>query len=191
MAKTFLQLLDSIKSECRIKASDNLDEWVKDVINQELKTLCANAEYPELLVPNVVLTIASDEQSVYALPVGVRQIVAVEYSYDADNPSWRPLGMRNSYAPSLTIGSPLWFFRAGNNLHLFPYSHVTTDAALRITYYKQVTALVADGDVIELTDLEEPLIQRVTARVLRYHKDRGDSDATARDAVIAETRVVQ
>lgn len=189
--KTFIQLLDTIKAECRIKASDNLDEWVKDVINQELRTLCANAEYPELLVPFATVAITSDAQSLFALPVGVRQIVAVEYAQDGVDPHWRPLSLRNSYIVSMVSGTPNWYFRAGNNLYVFPYSLITTTHALRISYYKTVTSLVADGDLIEVPDLEEPLIQRVIARVLRYHKDRGDAQATAVDAVGAETRVVQ
>lgn len=190
MAKTFLEILTSVKNECRVKASDNLDDWIKDVINQELRLLCANAEYPELLVPNAPLTIASAEQSQFALPVGVRQIVAVEFALDGTTPSWRPLVQRNAWATSLTIGNPNWWYRAGNSIHVFPYTSIVTTNAIRITYYKLVTSLVADGDLMEIGDLEEPLIQRVNARVLRYHNDK-QADAHLRDSVAAETRVVQ
>lgn len=100
MAKTFLQLTDSIKKECRIKASDDLDDWVKDVINQEYEMLCENAEYPQLLVPFATVAITSDAQSVFALPVGYRKMTTVEFALDTLNPAWRPLTRKNGFTPS-------------------------------------------------------------------------------------------
>jgi len=189
--KTYAQLLDTIKTECRVKASDNLDLWIKDIINQELKVLCANAEYPELLVPFATLAITTDEQSVFALPVGARQIVAVEFAYDSVDSYWRSLTQRNSFIHSLTTGTPNWYFRAGNSLYVFPHSLVTTDNAIRISYYKEVPDLVLDADTIAVPDLEPTLIKKVNARVMRYHKAHDDATPVTVEAVNAENRVVQ
>ena len=189
MAKTFLQLRESIKSESRLSAGDDLDAFIGDVINQEYRNLCENAQFPQLLVPFAALTITSNAQSVYTLPVGLRQIVAVEFSLDSTQDVWRPLTLKNGFMLNLSAGNPSWYFRAGNNLHVFPYSTLTTANALRITYYKNPTALVADGDVMEVEELEGTVIKKAIARVLRYHKDSA-GEAFNNDSMIQENKVI-
>lgn len=190
MAKTFAQLLDDIKREARVKAGDDLDDWIKSVINQEYRKLCSNAEYPELLVPFAAVTIASDAQSQFTLPVGLRRLVSVDFAQDSTQPYWRSLTKKNVFAPSLTQGSPAWFFQAGTSLYLFPASSVVTTNAIRITYFKEPTALVADGDTMEVSKLEEVVIERTLARVLRYHRD-DQSVAVEANAAQTEARVVE
>lgn len=189
MAKTFLEIIDSIKGECRVAASTDLDDWIKDVINQEYVDLCANADFDELLVPEATVTITSDAQSQYDLPVDLRKLLGVEFASDADDPYWRPLIARNARTRSYTHGTPEWYYKAGNKLNIFPASLIVTDHVLRISYYKKPTALVDDTDVMEVEKLETPLIKKVVARVLRYHKDLPVQSVVENSAAISENKV--
>jgi hypothetical protein len=170
---TFLELLTKVKNEARVKSSTDLDDWIKSVINELIKTHGLGEERYQLVVSDYAFTITTDKQSQFALPVGFAKEIDVQFSpYSTSSDDyWYPLHPRNQFRFPYTYGSPKWYDKRGANIHIFPYSEVRTGAnRLRMTYRKYPTILVNDADILEVPELENTIVLEAVARVARYHK---------------------
>lgn len=170
---TLLELLTRIKNEARVKSSDDLDDWIKSIINERIRDNTNGIVRYQMVVKDVALTIASDKQSQYTLPVGFVKPVHVEFSpYNStDMDHWYPIHPANEYRQPVTEGLPRIYELAGNSLYIRPYSLIRAgEHRLRMTYRKRPTTLTLDADVLEVPELEDVIVQEAVARVARYHK---------------------
>lgn len=189
MAHTLLQIRTAVKQEGRITQSGSLDAMMNRIINDVIQKLCDNANYDELLVPEAVLTIASNEQTVYTKPADMRKLIHVEFS--TDNLSWYRLISRNPYNLPFYYGFPRWFFTSSLGIKIFPYSSITTSHFLRAAYMKVPPTLAGDADVLLIDKLYNPVVERTLDRVMRYHEDEKSARVWRQDAMESEGRVVE
>lgn len=179
---TLLELRTRIKNEARVKSSADLDAWIDSTINGVVKNHTYGEKRYQLIVRNAAITISTDGQSQFTLPVGFAKIIDVTFSpYPAPNDVWYPLEERNQFRFPYTQGNPKWYELMGGNLVITPYSLLRTNQQLRMTYQKTPTAMTADAHVLEIPELEQVIVDEVVGRVLRYHKSQ-DSELYLQDA---------
>lgn len=187
MALDFLTLQTEIKEEGRLNASDDLSNLIKSLINEYYRLLCnQDNEYSELVVVDAPLVMVAANKSI-ALPADFRKEICVQFA-DTD-PNWYDLKKVNQYSMNrLTSGYPQWYFIAGSSLHFFPYLSIVTSNAMRITYRKRVTDLVADEDLLLVPDLWATIKRSCLARLGRYHADQQKDVGHTSDAGVALNR---
>lgn len=191
---TLLQLRTRILSEAGQNQNSGTQflAWVNALINERLLMLTEGNVYHELRMPNVALTITSDEQSSFDLPEDFRLLERVEFNTDPDQDvSWYPLRSTNDFSSVRHRGFPRLYYLAGNSLILTPYTEVETTQGLRITYIKRPTELSLDADEFPVRSIEASVVQEVVARVKRYFKDPQDAQIGHALAARDQARSIQ
>lgn len=185
MAYTFQNLLDAIKEEGRVDRGNDLDAMIKRIINEVMVKHTRNKEYPDLYTVQQPITIPSDGISHVSLPVDFARVSQVRFSTTGD--SWAFLKKKNMYSLPYLTGYPQWWYIAGSDLYIHPYSELLTTHQLQIDYYKVPAALVNPTDILLIDDLYPVIVNETLSRVRRYHNDEQGAQAFKREAVESNT----
>lgn len=183
--KTFAVLLDEIKRESRVKGSDNLDTFIKMVINELLLDYTDKIRYFELLLRDQPITLV-DEQADYDLPSDFHKMRAVRYTIGSGLPySIYPKGQ---YVPQTSGGNPRFYEIAGETITIMPADNIVDADTLVLDYYKYATELVDDGDVFPIPRLIGPLKLKAIHRVLIYNRELNVAAAMRGESMEQEYR---
>lgn len=187
--KTFSVLIGEIKKEARVAGSDNLDQFVKDTINELLLSAVEKARYFEMLLIGQPITPLVQAAGTYTLPSDFHKMRGVRYTIGSGIPfSIYPRGM---YVPSTHGGNPRYYELANTQIIITPPENIRTNDTLVIDYYKYPAELIANGDIFPIPRLIAPLKLKAIYRTVLYNRElnvasvlRGDSsDQEARNAV--------
>jgi hypothetical protein len=183
--RTFAVLLDEIKRESRVKGSDNLDFFIKSVINELLLDYADKIRYFELLLREQPLTLV-EAQADYALPSDFHKMRAVRYTIGAGLPySIYPKGQ---YVPQTAGGNPRFYEIAGATITIMPATNIKDADTLVLDYYKYPTELVDDGDIFPIPRLIAPLKLKAIHRVLIYNRELNVASAIRGESMEQEYR---
>lgn len=166
--KTFIQLIGEIKREAKVDGSNNLDTFIKELINGLLLEY-VKTNYQELLVLNQTFTLIAATGN-YALPANFRVLRDVRYRIGA-NGVFRPLYYRPQYVRVSYRTFPRYYDIAAGIITLSPFEQIKTDDAISYDYYKYPDELVADADVFPIPKLIVPLKRAAVSRVYLYNRD--------------------
>jgi len=188
MAKTFLQIQTAVLLENKLDSTSELLTWIKGVINEVIQDFCNTAKYRELKARNEALTIATDAQSNYDLPVEAQRVERIEFCIDANSEAgWYPLKKENQHVVISAIGLPRYYDLSGTTCSIYPYDQIVASThRLRITYNKQHPTLSGDSDVLLIPSLFPAIVQKVNARVARWHNANDKLPSIAREAAEAQ-----
>lgn len=180
---TFLDIINAVKEEGRVDRGNDLDVMIKRIINEVMIKHCRNREFPELFMPNTAVTIPSNGVDKVTLPTDFAKVVEVIYSTTSGS-SFAKLKKRNSFSLPFLMGYPQWWYVAGNQLYLYPYTEILTGGThvLKIDYFKLPAVLVADADLLVVDDLYPVIINETLSRIRRYHQDEQGAQAFKREA---------
>lgn len=167
--KTFLELQTEIKREARVEGSDNLDDFVKGLINELLLAYVETTDYQEILVSNIGVTLIA-ATGLYDLPEDFKTMRFVKYRVGASAP-YKPLRRRPQFVEVAQGRLPNYFDIVANQLFVYPYDNVRTDDTLVFDYYAYPAALESDDDVFPIPRLIVPLKRNAIYRVHVYNRD--------------------
>lgn len=185
---TFLDLVTAVKEEGRVDRGNDLDAMIKRIINEIMVKHCRNKEFPDLFTPNTAITIPSNGIDHFALPADFAKVNQVVFSTNSGTNFVR-LKKKNVYSLPYLTGFPQWWYTAGSQLYLYPYTEIVTGGThvLRIDYYKLPVLLVGDTDPLTIDDLYPVIINETLSRVRRYHQDETGAQAFKKDSQDAMT----
>jgi len=183
--RTLAQMREDIKTEARVKGSDNLDSWLNHLINELLTTALTNKRYFEMLVLNEEITTVADTAA-YDLPDDFMAIQAVRYR-TASGAS-RTLFDRNTYASVPAGRMPRYFDIAGENqIVISPILDMPDDETIVLDYFRYPEELT-DDDPFPVPKLIAPVTQKAIARTMIYNRERAEAQALQGEGVINEAR---
>lgn len=169
MPKTLLQLQNEIKLEARVKGTDQLDTYIRDLINELLVQHTEKQWFDEMYVPDAEITL-SDATGTYSFPANHQHTRDIRFAHD--NSSFRPLHFRNQYDYKyINSGFPRFYEKTGSSFRLFPYDGIRSTMGVRLDYYKTPDALTSSGDLFPIEKLLNPVKREAIARVHLYYKE--------------------
>ena len=183
--KTFAVLLDEIKRESRVKGSDNLDTFIKTVINELLLDYAEKIRYFELLLKDQPITLI-EATGTYDLPDDFHKMRAVRYTIGSGLPY--SIYPRGQYVPNTAGGNPRFYELAGATITIFPATNIKEVDTLALDYYKYPTELALDGDIFPIPRLIGPLKLKAIHRVLIYNRELNVSAAMRGESMEQEYR---
>lgn len=186
--KTFSVLIGEIKKEARVAGSDNLDQFIKDTINELLLAAVEKARYFEMLLIGQPITL-TELEGTYNLPGDFHKMRGMRYTIGNSVPF--PIYPRGAYVQSTYGGNPRFYELAGTQIIITPDTNIRDTDTLVIDYYKYPSQLTANGDVFPIPRLIGPLKLKAIYRTVLYNRElnvasvlRGDSvDQEGRSAV--------
>lgn len=188
MPTTFIELVNAIKEEGRVDRGNDLDNMIKRLINEVYIKHCRNKEFPDLLVAGTAINIPADGDDHFSLPANFGKLIHVRYSVNSGD-SFAYLKKKNVYSLPFLTGYPQWYYRAGDQLYMYPASEVLTGGThiLQIDYYRIPEPLVDDADELEVDDLYPVIVTEVLSRIRRYHSDEQGAEGFKRESKDAMT----
>lgn len=187
MAYLFSDIVTAVKQEGRVLRSNDLDSMIKSIINEVMVKHTRNKQYPQLYTPNQALAITSNGQNSFALPTGFTHISQVLFSVDGTAGSFKFLQKQNQFQLPFQVGLPSWWYYAGNQLYIYPYTQIITTNVLQIGLFKAPALLAADTDPLLIDDLYPVILLETLSRLRRYHADQAGDVAYKQDAEEAQT----
>lgn len=181
---TLAYLREQIKTEGRVKGSDNLDTFIDGIVNELICDYAQKNRYFELLVTNVpVLTTLNN--GIYTLPNDLIALRLIRYRNA--NGFTRTLNPRSPFIESANGKSPRWYDLVGNSIEIFPFDDVPAGDTLLLDYYKLPQTLAA-GDVFPIPKLLVTVKLEAIHRVLIYNEKLQSAAALRGEAVENEVR---
>ncbi len=181
---TLAELRDQIKTEARVKGSDNLDSFIDTLINELLLDFAQKNRYFEFLVPNFSITTLAATGS-YDLPADFMDMKLVRYRNA--NGYFRTINKRNGFIETANGTLPRWYELAGGQIVIFPVDDLVADESLLIDYYK-VPETLTDNDVFPVSRLLPTVKLTAISRVLIFNQDLATAAALKGEAVDNEVR---
>lgn len=180
-------LREAIKLEARIKATDEWDDLVDQIVLEILTDFCNLARYSELLKERIAITTV-DAQQQYSLPADLQNIAAIRYARGPiptpNTLSYREITEQNqNVRQTNSYGSPFWYRRiAGNKVSLWPCSDIKSTDSLVIDYYVLPESVFsADGDTFPISRLEGAVKKDAIARLQRVHASNPEAQMMQMD----------
>lgn len=177
-------LRDQIKTEGRVKGSDNLNLFIDGVVNELLLDYAQKNRYFEFLVTNVpIVTLAAIGS--YTLPTNFMSIRLVRYRNA--NGYTRTLNARPPFIESAVGTLPRWHEIAGDKIVIFPVDDLPAAETLLIDYYK-VPDTLTDNDPFPVPRLLPTVKLQAISRVLIFNDQLPSAAALKGEAVENEVR---
>lgn len=174
MPVTLVQLKEQVKRESRAKGTDQLDEFVYDVIREIHDQHTERQRFDELLVVDEVLTL-TDSNGTVALPDDFQHLQEVRFS--TDRSSFHRLDVRGPYHFKRgNYGLPKFFEKTGTSLRFYPYDGIRESMGVQIDYYARANldSTTAEMPVNKLI----PTVRReAISRVHLYYKENPSAQA--------------
>jgi hypothetical protein len=166
------ELITNIRTESRIPGTDNLDDWILNIVNQVTLNFAEKGMLRQLLVKSFPVTLV-DAQESYDLPEDYLKMLRIFYVSEGLN--WVMYERKGIQQPAKIDGKPSTYEcivveDAPNILNLTPSSEILDTDGLFLDYYKTPTVLEADDDY-PFPSLEPALIRAAITRVQLFHED--------------------
>lgn len=178
-------LRTQIKKESRVSGSDNLDDYILDLINELLLDYIEKNHYYELLIPNSPITTIAATGN-YPLPASFYAERLVRYQ--SLNGSPFTLRKRNEYLENARGRMPRYYEVNGTNLTIFPSDDVPAGDTVLLDYYKYPNVLIT-SDVFPIPRLLPTLKLRAIHRVLLYNNNIQQAQAFRGEALEMDYKV--
>ncbi len=172
------QLIDQIKVESRIKGSDTWNITVLGLINEYLLSETETGRYSHAVVRDFDIPLANNQGN-YQLPFDLANIKSVYYARDGEADRGRVLRNKNDFVEQSRQGrEPKFYWLAGNEIILEPFSEIIDTDHLSIDYFQYPTALVVT-DPFPIPKLIPVIKQKVIGRLHILNKDFNAADRMA------------
>lgn len=181
-------LRTQIKKESRVSGSDNLDDYILDLINELFLDFIEKNHYFEMLVPNLNITTVAINNGIYPLPADFYAERLVRYQPSPPNGSPYTLRKRNEYLENARGTMPHYYEVSGVSLTIFPAQNVPDGDLVLLDYYKYPNIL-ATTDVFPIPRLIMNLKLRAIHRVLLYNNNIQQAAALRGEAMEMDYKV--
>lgn len=182
---TLSELREQIKREARLKGSNDLDEFITELINELLRSYTQNNRYFEFLKLNVpIVTVVGT--GTYALPIDYQHLQTVAF-VDTQNVK-RVLHERNGFLGAPSGSRPRYYELAGNTFNILPYTDVQDNETIYLDYYAVPDKLDGETDLFPLPRLIPALKQTAIYRALLYNQDLQTAAAMKSDGQESESK---
>lgn len=182
-------ILDSLKTEARVKGTDEIDAWIVDLINQTVFDETYQNRFQELYVPLSEVTVLTNT-SEYALPEDFQTLERVYFSPWLDGAMIELTIPNSNLILTQTYGYPRFYRLAGTALQVYPYSLLVADQArLAISYYKShpLFTLGSLDDLLLVPKLRNVVIKACAARVHVYYKEFQSGQVLGNGAMVSNS----
>lgn len=178
-------LREQIKTESRVKGSDNLDTFIDGIVNELLLDYAQKNRYFEFLVTNSSITTLFGISS-YALPADFMNIRLVRYRQTPTGYT-RTLRPRSTFVDTANGQTPRYFEIVGDSIEVFPFEQLPADDFLLIDYFK-IPDTLTGPDIFPIPRLLPSVKLEAIHRVLLYNRDLAAAAAMKGEAVENEVR---
>lgn len=174
MPTTFGSLRDQIKQEARVKGTDELDDFVDDLIREVHDQHTERQRFSELFEPDTDLTF-TDADGTVGLPEDFQHLSEVRYSTDGS--AFRRIDLRGPYHRKWgNVGGPRFYEKLDGSIKFYPAADIRSTHFCQIDYYKKAT-LDNSSDNMPINKLVPAVRREVISRVHLYYKESQQASA--------------